>query len=142
MLSNRLYILLFLSFNIGCKCGSFAIKFDQKHLTFYHSTEIQDTHRVYRNTSMSIVWLLFAIWFTVKESLYGDSKFTLKLLYTICLLIVVMAYLVMHTFLQDLTSLLNSSFIYFRYVHSKFKKQIYTFIYIINLLYISYHLCF
>lgn len=108
MISDRLYHIVYYVCKIGCAFGSFAIRFDRNTRTLLRCTKPNVTKKILFTTFLTRVVAACSIVFTAQSFLYGDiNQFVLKLLFTVCeiILLIILSLPVKHV--DDIMILIN-----------------------------------
>lgn len=123
MLSDRLYQMISIICRLGCKLGSFGIRFDQNRLLVFRTKVIKS---VYIIQLLYLFWFIYVFVLTIKEyTKHGYvTNIVIKVMFTIFWLIMGLLYSVIHIFLDDMIIFFNGTLIFYRYVQGK--SEIYT----------------
>ncbi len=108
MISDRLYLIIYYICKAGCISGAFAIRFDRQTLTALHCTNHKTKKLVIVTTFLTRSWLIASIFITAKEFRHGGiNEFVVKLLFTLCGVIVFIILSIAVQHVDDLMILTN-----------------------------------
>lgn len=111
MISDRLNFIFDFISKIGCLCGSFAIKFDPENRKFLYCDIPKLRKRFLINALFYRFWLTTSVALTVKAFLDEDlNQCVLKLLFTICGVLVLIIQSIAVNHVEDIMILVNLNF--------------------------------